>query len=72
MNAEALDALLNDIRRLRVAVLGDFCLDVYWHLDLSKSEPSLETGLETRPIRRQVVSLGGAGTTTHLAGAAAG
>ncbi len=53
--------ILADMAGARVGVLGDFCLDVYWALDLSRSEASLETGKATRPVRRQRCSLGGAG-----------
>ena len=55
------DALLNDIRPLRVAVIGDFCLDVYLVLDPAAAEISVETGLPTRPVSEQRYSLGGAG-----------
>ncbi|MGA2480805.1 MAG: PfkB family carbohydrate kinase, partial [Spirochaetia bacterium] len=48
-------------RRVRIAVIGDFCLDAYWNLDASLSEISIETGLATRPVRSQRYSLGGAG-----------
>ncbi len=56
-----LTELLIKIRDTRIAVIGDFCLDVYWFADLSRSEPSLETGLPTHPVARQIYSLGGAG-----------
>ena len=55
------DDLLSDIRPLRVAVIGDFCLDVYLVLDPSSTETSVETGLPTRPVTEQRYSLGGAG-----------
>lgn len=53
--------LLEKISRISVAIIGDFCLDAYWFLDPSRAEPSLETGLVTRPVARQRYSLGGAG-----------
>ena len=56
LDENALRALL-----VRVAVLGDFCLDVYWFADASRGELSVETGLKTRPVQRQCYSLGGAG-----------
>ncbi len=56
-----LDSILNGLREAAVGVLGDFCLDVYWDLDLGASEPSLETGKPTRPVRGQRYSPGGAG-----------
>ncbi len=65
MEKTQLSRLLKDIQKVRVAVLGDFCLDVYWSLDLSKSEPSVETGLKTNPIKKQKYSLGGAGNLVN-------
>ena len=56
-----LEALLEGLPAARVAVVGDFCLDVYWSLDMDASEPSLETGKPTQPVREQRYSLGGAG-----------
>ncbi len=61
MNSQELQTLLSDIARVRVGVVGDFCLDAYWTLDASLSEISVETGLATRPVRGQRYSLGGAG-----------
>ena len=60
-----LKRLLEDIARVRVGVVGDFCLDVYWFLDPSASESSLETGLPTQPVRDQRCSLGGAGNVAY-------
>ena len=61
MNLTELTTLLTKIRSCRIGILGDFCLDVYLLLDPSASEPSLETGLSTRPVRTQRYSLGAAG-----------
>lgn len=52
---------LRQFKNSRIAVIGDFCLDVYWVLDMSLSEISIETGKRTQPIREQRYSLGGAG-----------
>ncbi len=65
MTSNQLRKMLKNVRRVRVALLGDFCLDAYWFVDLSKSAPSLETGLMTRPIRSQRYSLGGAGNVVN-------
>jgi rfaE bifunctional protein kinase chain/domain len=61
LGADALRALLARIPKARVAVLGDFCLDIYWFVDTSHTEISVETGLPTRPVQTQRYSLGGAG-----------
>ncbi len=61
LTADRLKTILEAMPRTRVAVLGDFCLDVYWFLELDSSELSLETGKPTQPVREQRYSLGGAG-----------
>jgi rfaE bifunctional protein kinase chain/domain len=61
MTPRQLDDLLARVSRVRIGVIGDFCLDAYWTLDASLSEISVETGLATRPVRSQRYTLGGAG-----------
>ncbi|NCB06909.1 MAG: hypothetical protein EOM73_01940, partial [Bacteroidia bacterium] len=65
MNKEQLVKVIQEIQTVRIAVVGDFCLDAYWFIDESKSEISIETGQMTRPVRQQRYSLGGAGNVTH-------
>jgi len=60
-----LDKLLHSLPDVRAGVIGDYCLDVYWTIDESVSENSVETGLATRPIHDQRYSLGGAGTVVN-------
>ena len=53
-----------DLKRLgkaRIAIIGDFCLDVYWHADMTKSELSRETPHFPLPVVRERLSPGGAG-----------
>lgn len=61
MTRADLERLIGEIRRLRVGIVGDFCLDAYLLLDPDVSEQSLETGLATHPVRSQRYSPGGAG-----------
>lgn len=61
MKPELLKEILERIKSVSIAIVGDFCLDVYWFVDESGSEISVETGRPTRPVRRQKYSLGGAG-----------
>jgi rfaE bifunctional protein kinase chain/domain len=56
-----LERVLAPLSTLRVAILGDFCLDAYWQLDSSEPELSIETELPVRRVRSQKYSLGGAG-----------
>jgi rfaE bifunctional protein kinase chain/domain len=58
---EVVAAVLARLPALRVAVVGDFCLDAYWELDSSSTETSIETGLPVRKVRAQRYQLGGAG-----------
>jgi bifunctional ADP-heptose synthase (sugar kinase/adenylyltransferase) len=61
MEKAFLQKILDDISAVRIALVGDFCLDGYWFIDDAMSEISVETGLATRPVSRQKYSLGGAG-----------
>jgi len=65
MKAELLQKIIRRISSVKIAVVGDFCLDAYWFVDESKSEVSIETGHLTRPVREQKYSPGGAGNVTN-------
>ncbi len=65
MKKERLQKILEDISRVRITVIGDFCLDAYWFIDEAMSEISVETNQATRPVRQQRYSLGGAGNVTN-------
>ena len=72
--SEALDrmdlaGLLAHISHMRVAVLGDLCLDVYWHADMRQSELSRETPHYPLPVISERFSLGGAGNVCANAAA---
>lgn len=53
--------ILDRIAKLRVGVLGDGCLDIYWHADMKVSELSRETPHYNLPVVREVFSPGAAG-----------
>jgi rfaE bifunctional protein kinase chain/domain len=65
MKKEQLQKILDDIHLVRIAVIGDFCLDAYWFIDEAMSEISVETNETTRPVAKQRYSLGGAGNVTN-------
>ena len=65
MENKQLKKILDDISNVKIAIVGDFCLDAYWFIDESKSEISVETGQKTRPVRTQKYSLGGAGNVAN-------
>ncbi len=65
MKKDQLQKVLSDISSVRIAVIGDFCLDAYWFIDEAISEISVETGQATRPVCQQRYSPGGAGNVTN-------
>ena len=53
MNREKLERIIEKIKSVRIAVIGDFCLDAYWFIDQSKSEISVETGKPVFSVKQQ-------------------
>jgi len=49
LSEEQIRRILKRIAGAKVMVLGDYCLDIYWFVDSTRSEKSLETGLMTHP-----------------------
>jgi len=60
MKQERIKEILAQIKKVKIAVYGDFCIDAYWLLDPRGSEVSLETGLQARAVGKHYYSLGGA------------
>ena len=65
MKKQLIEKILCNAKTAKIAVVGDFCLDVYWFLNEIASEKSLETDLPTWPIAEQDYSLGGAGNVVN-------
>ncbi len=62
MNAARFQAITGRYAALRIAVVGDFCLDRYLEIDPSKQETSIETGLPVHNVVNVRSQPGGAGT----------
>lgn len=62
MTPERLHALTARYPQLRIAVVGDFCLDRYLEIDPARREISIETGLEVYNVTRVRSQPGAAGT----------
>jgi rfaE bifunctional protein kinase chain/domain len=62
MTPARFNAITRRYRRLRVAVVGDFCLDRYLEIDPARKEVSIETGLAVHNVVRVRSQPGGAGT----------
>jgi len=56
-----LTALFDRIKRIRVGILGDLCLDVYWRADMRRSELSRETPHFPLPVVEELMYPGGGG-----------
>lgn len=54
--------ITNRYATLRIALVGDFCLDRYLEIDPAKAETSIETGLPVHNVVRVRSQPGGAGT----------
>lgn len=62
MNLARFHAITSRYPGLRIAVVGDFCLDRYLEIDPARQEVSLETGLPVHNVVRVRAQPGGAGT----------
>lgn len=58
-------ALTAKYRQLRIAVVGDFCLDRYLEIDPARAGISIETGLTVHNVVRVRSQPGGAGTIVN-------
>jgi len=65
MRPGLLNEIINAIKSVKIAIVGDFCLDAYWFVDESRSEISVETSQPTQPVNQQKYSLGGAGNVAN-------
>ena len=62
MTPARFQAVTSQYPGLRIAVVGDFCLDRYLEIDPARSEVSIETGLPVHNVVRVRAQPGGAGT----------
>src|SRR5512140_3046544 len=62
MRIDRFRAVVERFPKLRIALLGDFCLDRYPDIDPARSEVSIETGLPVHNVVNVRAQPGGAGT----------
>src|ERR1044071_1215781 len=62
MSPERFKAISDQYAELRIAIVGDFCLDRYLEIDPAKAETSIETGLPVYNVENVRAQPGGAGT----------
>src|SRR5256712_10526389 len=62
MDAARFERIADHLPPLRIAIVGDFCLDRYLEIDPSRTETSIETGLPVHNVANVRAQPGGAGT----------
>src|SRR6266480_14699 len=62
MDLARFEKITNRYAHLRIAIVGDFCLDRYLEIDPAKREISIETGLPVHNVVKVRSQPGGAGT----------
>ncbi len=63
LNRNRLEEILRKITNVRIALIGDVCLDVYWKADMTKSSISRETPHFPLPVVEERMSPGAGGNT---------
>ena len=63
--SEKIIAALAGTANIRVAVIGDFCLDKYLYIDPANDETSVETGLTAYEVDHKAIAAGVGGTITN-------
>ena len=58
---EQVKSICKKITGSRIGIIGDFCVDIYWHADMTKSELSRETPHYPLPIVKERVYPGAGG-----------
>lgn len=69
MRAARFQEITSRYKSLRIAIVGDFCLDRYFDIDPARQEISIETGLPVHNIVRVRCQPGAAGTILNNLGA---
>ena len=65
MTRADLDAIAAEFPRLRVLVVGDFCLDVWCRYDPAQALPSRETGIPRTAVVSYESTAGAGGTVAN-------
>lgn len=61
LTKERIAEIENTLRTKTVGIIGDFCLDIYWQADMTRSELSRETPHFPLPVTQERVSPGAGG-----------
>ncbi|MBR3767325.1 MAG: sugar kinase [Clostridia bacterium] len=53
--------ITDKIKECKIGIIGDFCVDIYWHADMTLSELSRETPHYPLPVTSEKTSMGAGG-----------
>ena len=53
--------ITDNIKNCKIGIIGDFCVDIYWHADMTLSELSRETPHYPLPVTEERTSMGAGG-----------
>lgn len=65
LNDKYFDQLSKTLSAKTIGLIGDFCIDIYWHADMTRSELSRETPHYPLPVISERMSLGAAGNVAQ-------
>lgn len=65
LSYDEVQSLLVKIKKVRIAVVGDVCLDLYWRADMTRSKLSRETPHYPLPVVDEQYSPGGCGNVMN-------
>ena len=51
LSKEQVKKICAGIKNARIGIIGDFCVDIYWHADMTKSELSRDSALSPADSR---------------------
>lgn len=67
LTGEKLEEIFFKLNKIKIAVIGDCCLDIYWEADMTRSVLSRETPHFPLPVTEERISLGaGANVASNL------
>ena len=61
LRKEEVREITEKIRNCKIGIIGDFCVDIYWHADMTLSELSRETPHYPLPVTQEKTSMGAGG-----------
>ena len=65
LTRDELDFIIEKIKDVKICLIGDFCLDIYWRADMKKSRLSRETPHYPLPVVNETYTPGAGGNVLN-------